>query len=301
MRVLITGANKGIGLATARKVLLAQPKSHVLLGSRDLNRGLLAKQVLVESIGANDLGAIAARVQVISIDVASDDSVNAAAEMVAGKFGDSLAPLAAIVNNAGVGLPNGDMAAVCDVNCNGLDRVNRAFMPLLDCGNGRIVNVTSAAGPVFVGQCSEERQDFFMNTGISWEEIQAAMHEAISAGENSSTFADFGFGQLSERSAYGMSKACANAYTVQLARQFPHFAINACTPGYIETDLVRPYAEQSGKSPQEMGMKSPDEVEVVMQMLVGGLEGNGRYYGSDGIRSPMDKYRGPGEPAFEGC
>jgi carbonyl reductase 1 len=35
-------------------------------------------------------------------------------------------------------------------------------------------------------------------------------------------------------------------------------------------------------------------------LLFGELEGNGRYYGSDGLRSPLDRYRAPGSEAFDG-
>ena len=35
-------------------------------------------------------------------------------------------------------------------------------------------------------------------------------------------------------------------------------------------------------------------------LLFGELEGNGRYYGSDAKRSPLDKYRSPGSPPYEG-
>lgn len=30
------------------------------------------------------------------------------------------------------------------------------------------------------------------------------------------------------------------------------------------------------------------------------LEGSGRYYGSDGLRSPLDRYRSPGDPPYQG-
>ena len=56
-----------------------------------------------------------------------------------------------------------------------------------------------------------------------------------------------------------MSKACANAYTVYLAREYPQLVINACTPGFIETDMTRPYAERQNKEPADMGMTSPAE------------------------------------------
>ena len=31
-----------------------------------------------------------------------------------------------------------------------------------------------------------------------------------------------------------------------------------------------------------------------------GLEGSGHYYGSDAKRSPLDRYRSPGSPPYEG-
>ena len=38
-RVLITGANKGIGLATVKKLLESYSETYVLLGSRDFKKG----------------------------------------------------------------------------------------------------------------------------------------------------------------------------------------------------------------------------------------------------------------------
>ena len=50
-----------------------------------------------------------------------------------------------------------------------------------------------------------------------------------------------------------------------------------------------------------MGAKTPDEGTVsTMHLLFQDLEGNGRYYGSDAKRSPLDKYRSPGSPEYEG-
>ena len=36
------------------------------------------------------------------------------------------------------------------------------------------------------------------------------------------------------------------------------------------------------------------------QGLTGELKGNGWYYGSDALRSPIDRYRAPGDPPYEG-
>src|SRR5690606_13645275 len=78
---LITGATKGIGLATARR--LAELGHTVLLGARDLERGRRA----AEEIGA----------RAVQLDVTDEASVRAAADVVAGLGG-----LDVLVNNAGI-------------------------------------------------------------------------------------------------------------------------------------------------------------------------------------------------------
>ena len=45
-KVLVTGGNKGIGLAVCRQLLAAHPDVYVLLGSRDKSRGALAVKQL---------------------------------------------------------------------------------------------------------------------------------------------------------------------------------------------------------------------------------------------------------------
>ena len=108
-------------------------------------------------------------------------------------------------------------------------------------------------------------------------------------------------------SSYGVSKAALNAYTVELARNQPNLLINSCTPGFIETDPTRPMAEKAGKTPEEMGMKKTENgtVAAVFLMMndlpaeIAGYE-SGRYYGSDGVWSPLHKYRAPGDPPYDG-
>ena len=118
-------------------------------------------------------------------------------------------------------------------------------------------------------------------------------------GDRAEAFAEAGLG---DGDPYGFSKACANAYTLLLAREHPGLRINACTPGFIETDLTRAYAESSGKSPAAMGMKPPAEgARAPLFLLFGEPEGNGRYYGSDAQRSPLDRYRAPGSEPYTGA
>ncbi len=292
-RVLITGANKGIGFATVRAVLQAREDTFVFLGSRDAKRGAAARSALVaEDAGWED------RIEAVALDVSRDDSVAAAVEAVAAKAGADPAPLFGIVNNAGIGLGSDDLAQVFDVNTCGPQRVCEAFLPLLHPAGGRIVNVSSASGPMFVAKCAPERQRLVTHAGVTWEDVKALMSECLRIVE---TGADFAAAGLGDGSPYGLSKACLNAYTIALARRFPALIVNACTPGFIATDLTQGYATASGKTPQQMGMKSPAEgTRASLHLLLGDPGGSGWFFGSDAVRSPLDRYRSPGDPPFAG-
>src|SRR5690606_6067825 len=207
-------------------------------------------------------------------------------------------PLHAVVNNAGLGSQVGDLRAILEVNTLGVRRVCEAFLPLVDPSAGRIVNLTSASGPSFVSRCSPERQRTFVDPAIEWSDLQALIDECLAIAGDRAAFAARG---LDDGDPYGLSKALANSYTLLLAREHPNLRINACTPGFIETDMTRHYAESQGKAPAELGMKPPAEgTRSAMFLLFGEPEGSGRYYGSDAQRSPLDRYRAPGTPPYTG-
>ena len=121
---------------------------------------------------------------------------------------------------------------------------------------------------------------------------------ALDAAGSAAKFEEEGMGS---GSSYGISKACGNSYTLLLARQHAGLLVNACTPGFIETELTRPIAARYGKTPEEMGMKQPvDGTVSAMHLLFGDVTQSGHYYGSDALRSPLDHYRSPGSPAYTG-
>ena len=290
-RVLVTGANKGIGRAIVAAILEQGNDTFAILGSRDITRGQEAKKALTAGQSGWE-----ERILVVQLDVTSDDSVNQAANTVKGQFDDAT-PLYAVVNNAGIGLGTSSLSKVLDVNVQGIHRVCTAFLPLIS-ENGRIVNITSASGPNFVNKCSPEKQQFFLDKDVTWEALSQLIEESLEIEGNTSAFEERG---LSDGSAYGLSKALANSYTMMLAKAHPNLKCNACTPGFIETDLTRPYAEASGRTPTDMGMKTPKEgSRSAIHLLFGELEGNGWYYGSDAQRSPLDRYRSPGAPPYQG-
>ena len=49
--------------------------------------------------------------------------------------------------------------------------------------------------------------------------------------------------------------------------RLPKITVSSCTPGYIATDLTKAYAEKSGKTPAEMGMKTETKKEALRESL----------------------------------
>ncbi len=196
---LITGANKGIGLETARQ--LGAQGITVLVGARDENRGQQAVQ---------DLRAGGADAHFLQLDPTDAAWVEAARAHVEEKFGR----LDILINNAGVALSadynvSSDVSLdmlreTFDLNVFGLHEVTRAFWPLLEKSEAaRLVNVSSALGSLTL-----------LSSG------------ALDA------YQPFPF-------AYDASKAAVNMMTLHYASQWkdtPHRA-NAIHPGSVLTDM----------------------------------------------------------------
>ncbi|WP_121809265.1 SDR family oxidoreductase [Mucilaginibacter kameinonensis] len=196
--VLITGANKGIGLESARQ--LAKAGYYIYLGSRDQDRGQKAVEQL-KAEGIND-------VELLLIDVTSEASVQKAHDELAAKINH----LDVLINNAGIPgsfpqkadtVSDDTMKEVFEVNFFGVIRTVRIFIDLVKKSpNPRIVNVTSDLGSLTYHNDPE------------WEhyEIKSA--------------------------AYGPSKTALNAYTVALAYDLKdQVKVNMVNPGYTNTEF----------------------------------------------------------------
>ncbi|XVV07388.1 SDR family oxidoreductase [Actinosynnema sp. CA-248983] len=204
---LITGANKGIGRATAEA--LAALGTTVLIGARDARRG----EEAAAGIRANGGDA-----HVVTLDVTDPATAAATAEWVQGRFGR----LDVLVNNAGItgsgqvgpmdavdqvpGTVHLDMVrSVFETNVFGVIAVTNALLPLLRRSAApRVVNVSSAAGSLSL----------------------AADPDGPLAG-------------LLPSAAYTPSKAALNALTIQYANELRKdgVLVNAADPGYVDTDI----------------------------------------------------------------
>ena len=145
--VLITGANRGIGLALVKEFL--KQGNRVIATARQPDK-------------ADELNALSKTYHepnytVIPMDVTNADSVNQAYSKIAQSFSS----LDILINNAGVNpdvkdekFEDMDIAhfeMAFDVNVVGVARVSRSLLPLLRKGNEpRIINISSGAGSIAI-------------------------------------------------------------------------------------------------------------------------------------------------------
>jgi len=196
---LITGANKSIGLETARQLL--QQGYYVYLGSRNLENGRRA----VANLKAEGLD----QGEAVQLDVSDPDSVHAARAAL----GEKIERLDVLINNAGIsgGRPQAALEAsieqyreVFETNVFGVVRVTQAFIDLLrNSPEPRIVNVSSSQGSLTLA--ADPGNQYYHHKGA----------------------------------VYQPSKSALNMYTIALAyelRDTP-FKVNAVDPGFVATDF----------------------------------------------------------------
>ncbi|MEU4368844.1 SDR family oxidoreductase [Micromonospora chersina] len=196
---LITGANKGIGLATARQ--LGARGMTVLVGARDAARGREA---------ADKLRAEGTDARFVPLDVTDAASIAAAAELVEREYGhlDVLVNNAGIIRADGAGLPSqttlDTLREVYETNVFGVVAVTNALLPLLRrAPAARIVNVSSEVGSIAV--MTDPAGALFALTSIP----------------------------------YPSSKTALNMITAMYAKELrdTRIKVNAANPGYCATDL----------------------------------------------------------------
>ena len=196
---LITGANKGIGLETARQ-LHAQGIT-VVLGSRDVARG----EAAAKSIGTGET------VRVLKLDVGNEADRKNAASYIEKEFGR----LDILVNNAAVLLDgrSGNATSTTslsmlretfEINFFAVVDLTQKLLPLIKKSNaGRIVNLSSILASLT---------------------LHATHGSPI---YDAKTF------------AYDASKAALNSFTIHLAHELrgTSIKVNSAHPGWVKTEM----------------------------------------------------------------
>lgn len=156
--VLVTGANRGIGLAFVRE-LLARGARKVYAAARD-------PSTITPQPG----------VQALRLDVNNPEDVAAAAALAS--------DVTLVINNAGIAQPGGFMAAdseevmrrIFETNVFGVLRVSKAFAPVLQAnGGGALLNVLSVASWVNGGELAA----YSASKSAAWSLTNALRHELV--------------------------------------------------------------------------------------------------------------------------
>lgn len=150
---LITGANRGIGLAIAR--VLACEGCNLIITGRD-ERSLAKARMELDRLQSQTFqGKKNVPVLAQSCDVRSPDSVDYLFALVRGLH----KPLDILINNAGIGHPNRTVAdlpyptwmEVIDTNLNGLFLMTQAALAVMKRGSTIVNNLSISAERVFPG------------------------------------------------------------------------------------------------------------------------------------------------------
>lgn len=142
MNILITGASRGIGLATAKRLAA---KGHNV-GMFDIDTAELENAIKDKAFKKANKGK---RIVTGSLDVTQPESWDSAIERMIDDFGG----IDTLINNAGVlvsgALPTTDLAkqlSLIDINCKGVLIGCHKLAPYLaDSDNGKIINLSSAS------------------------------------------------------------------------------------------------------------------------------------------------------------
>jgi len=202
----ITGANRGIGFETSKK--LAETGVKVILGSRDLNRGKEAVKKL------SDLGIEVDLVQYDAFDLNSPQKVY---DYILEKYNK----LDILINNAGVlltgnlfvtnssSISDSDLKDTFQTNLFAVISLTQKLLPLIKKSDaGRIVNVS---------------------TILSSLTLHSAKDSPITP---------------AKEFAYNASKTALNAFTIHLAIELEgtNIKVNSGHPGWVKTELGGPNA-----------------------------------------------------------
>ena len=281
---LVTGANKGIGLAIVRNLALQYPSSAlsqngtvpllIYLTARDQQRGEAALASLEEDATLKKAKALArdgglSTIKYRPLDISKEESIQAMSDFLSSETeGGGEGSLDVVVNNAGIALQGFDADVVrttLHTNYTNTTLAVRKFIPLLrkSRSGGRLVNVTSMSGELNSKYSHAIASKFRATKSVAEvDDLISSFKAAVEKG----THKEDGW----PSAAYAVSKSGVTAMTRAIAREEKEAGsgvlVNCCCPGWVKTDMTK-----------GAGYKSVDQGAMTPVMLalgeIGGVEG----------------------------
>lgn len=232
--VLVTGANKGIGLQTCQQ-LARTGRFSVILTARNVQLGKDAANLINRQVPGN-------HVIFLPLDVEDQYSIQ---QIVQTLKKDKLT-VDVLINNAGFLNYNVDKEVAkttMNVNYFGLRKVTEAFLKNnlinTDFNDGRIINVSSQMGSLS-SNSSQIVDDHFRDNfdKLSFDILDHLVKEFINDASNAKDLVKKGW----PSDAYSFSKCAVNAYTRLVAKELQKLydgkiTCNALYPGWCRTDM----------------------------------------------------------------
>ncbi|KAL4387380.1 hypothetical protein GQ457_09G013470 [Hibiscus cannabinus] len=228
---VVTGANKGIGLAVVKR--FAEVGLTVVLTARDVERGKKAAEKLRDE-GLHN-------VRFFPLDVSEADSIKTFVSWLQTTLGG----LDILVNNAGVSFNemnenSVEMAeSVIKTNFEGPKLLTQSLLPLfrLSPSSSRILNISSRLGSINKVRNLKIKATL-QKERLSEEEIQGVVNMFVEDVKQR-RWQSQGWPEI--WTDYSVSKLALNAYSRVLARRFhgTRLTVNCFCPGFTQTSLTR--------------------------------------------------------------
>ncbi|MCJ1248978.1 hypothetical protein MMC30_006199 [Trapelia coarctata] len=257
---VVTGANKGIGLAIVRQLALQYPKSAfnngpflVYLTARNKERGEEALENIRKDNQLKRASALQedgglTEVRYHQLDISQTNSIRLFSGLLKKEHPEGID---IVINNAGIAMDGFNPHVVKEtLQCNyyGTLEATQTFLPLIKPG-GRLVNVSSLAG-VLSKYSSSIRSKFLSAKTIP--EITSLM-ESFKAAVNAGNEKEQGW----PSAAYAVSKAGVTGLTKVVAEEAKEredkVLINSCCPGWVNTDM----SKGNGTKTVDQGAQTP--------------------------------------------
>ncbi|CAN6252247.1 unnamed protein product [Urochloa humidicola] len=259
---VVTGANRGIGLALAAR--LAEQGLSVVLTARDEARGEAAAAALRAGLRRQQQGAVRFR----RLDVADPASVAAFASWVR----DELGGLDILVNNAAVSFNEIDTNSVehaetvLRTNFYGAKMLTEALLPLFRRAptTSRILNISSQLGLLNKLKDPSLRRMLLDEASLTERDIEGMVSRFLAEVGNG-TWRGRGWPEV--WTDYAVSKLALNAYSRVLAARLAgegRVSVNCFCPGFTRTDMTRGFgkrtAEEAGRVAAGLALLPPREL-----------------------------------------